>query len=248
MPGVSFSNLNLSRPLEPGDCVRFLDGSPHLIQYVNSSGAYAVPLRSLTREIKAHDGDGGTNVHVVGFQAGGRAISVDSAVELIDPRTLGVDSHEYARYVKMSRKVEGMAKRKGIKLGEFDQSDYVDPAAGLDGSDVSDGHSLDVVSATPDSEEVPVAKKAKAGNGAVKGKARAEKPPKTVRQCACGCGGQTSGHFVPGHDSRLHGWIRKLADGRMDPKELPAKVRSALELTPTKNGYKAGNPHFYRGE
>lgn len=54
-------------------------------------------------------------------------------------------------------------------------------------------------------------------------KAKANARPavqKTVRPCGCGCGGETMSHFIPGHDARYKGWMKKLADGRLDQAEL----------------------------
>lgn len=56
---------------------------------------------------------------------------------------------------------------------------------------------------------------------AAKAKANAKpKAPKTVRKCGCGCGGDTTAFFVPGHDARYKGWMKKLADGKIDQAEL----------------------------
>ena len=52
---------------------------------------------------------------------------------------------------------------------------------------------------------------------AAKAKASARpKTPKTVRSCGCGCGGETMGFFVPGHDARYKGWMKKLGTGELD--------------------------------
>jgi hypothetical protein len=38
----------------------------------------------------------------------------------------------------------------------------------------------------------------------------------TVNVCWCGCGGETKGKFVPGHDSKFHGLAKKVARGEAD--------------------------------
>ena len=78
------------------------------------------------------------------------------------------------------------------------------------------------------------------------GQAKREKVPKQVRKCICGCGSDTQGFFAPGHDSRFHGWIAKLADGRMEPKDIPQSVRNGLNLQKTKTGYRAQNPNYFK--
>jgi len=52
---------------------------------------------------------------------------------------------------------------------------------------------------------------------AAKAKANARpKVVKTVRACACGCSGETMSYFIPGHDARYKGWLKKIGDGRTD--------------------------------
>ena len=45
---------------------------------------------------------------------------------------------------------------------------------------------------------------------------------KPTRPCYCGCGGETQGRFVPGHDARFHGWARKIAKGELTMDEVVA--------------------------
>lgn len=52
---------------------------------------------------------------------------------------------------------------------------------------------------------------------AAKAKAnKKERPPKTVRACGCGCGGETTAYFVPGHDARYKSWMKQLGEGKID--------------------------------
>jgi hypothetical protein len=76
-------------------------------------------------------------------------------------------------------------------------------------------------------------------------KANGKAVEKTVRACACGCGEETMSYFVPGHDARYKGWIKRLADGRIDAsgkdaktgeKVISAKVLGAMGLKKTKDG------------
>lgn len=56
---------------------------------------------------------------------------------------------------------------------------------------------------------------------AAKAKANAKpKAERKVRQCGCGCGEETMSYFVPGHDARFKGWLKKVGDGRMSLDEL----------------------------
>jgi hypothetical protein len=233
--------------LKPGDVIRLLDGTAHLVQYVNSAGAYIVPLVGVNREI---------NGRTVTFNAGGKTISAHSLVERVKPEALGGYSQEYKRYVSMVKSLEAneaMAKRmkgKGVNLGEFDQTELADGWEGqakatvvIDGQEITIG-----VGTSAESGEAAMAKsaakkvKAKAkANGAAKSKA-----PKTVRDCVCGCKTQTTGFFAPGHDARVHGWIKKLAAGKMKPSEIPAAVRNGLNLQETKEGFKARSPHYWQ--
>lgn len=242
----AFLDAATSKPLRAGDLFRDVDGDYHLVQYVNSSGAYAVPLRGKEREIAGH------TVH---FHGGGRTISLTSTVEHVTLATLrtalGVSSQEYRRCVKLLAGSEGteagMARKKvntgpdavGVTFDEFDTTEIAED----EGTSAAE-------SATPDTNEAVMAKKAAA---------KAAKPAKSVRKCACGCKGETTSYFVPGHDSRLHSWIKKLADGRIDGdgyevngegkrgnKVVPAETLKALDLKKTAKGYQAKEPHFYK--
>lgn len=235
--------------LKPGEVFRDIEGAFHLVQYVNTSGAYAVPLASNIRQI----GD-----KTVSFTSGGKTISVWSTVERVDPLSMGGNSQEYRRYVKMVAALEeqGMASRRkappanapGVGFSDFDSSSLTELE-----SLANDGHSDGDDSATPESEgSTDMAKKA-----AKAAKVKKVKTPRTVRNCACGCGGETTGYFVPGHDARMHGWIKKLGDGRIDingkdaksgEKIIPNAVLKSLVLTKTAKGAKAGAPHFWNAE
>jgi len=71
----------------------------------------------------------------------------------------------------------------------------------------------DKLAAKPNGAAKPLygaAAKAKANSGS------RPKPVKTVRACGCGCGGETMAYFVPGHDARYKGWLKKLASGELD--------------------------------
>lgn len=74
------------------------------------------------------------------------------------------------------------------------------------------------------------------------------KKEKTVRPCACGCSGQTTAFFVPGHDARFKGWLLKIERGEKEVSSLPPAIQSAYKwkkkgkgMIPTTN-YK-GEPH-----
>ena len=43
-----------------------------------------------------------------------------------------------------------------------------------------------------------------------------------TNECQCGCGTATRGNFAPGHDARVHGWQKKIANGQMKMGEIPA--------------------------
>lgn len=244
-----FSFTSPDRKLQTGDCIKYVDGSFHFIQYVNSSGAYAVPLSSITREIKGHEAQ---------FTSGGRTISAYAVCEVINPLQMGGNSHEYRRYVRMVRSLEegtlmvNVEGKMGVTFDEFDSTPYHDPISDLD---EAVGHTV-LTEAEIDarSKEGKMAKKAaakRAGNGATK----REKTPAKVRNCTCGCGTETTGYFAPGHDARFHGWTKKLADGRIqrngkDAKSgeavVPTSVLNKLNLVAKGEGFKATTPEYYK--
>ncbi len=51
---------------------------------------------------------------------------------------------------------------------------------------------------------------------------------RTIRKCACGCGGNTQSRFVPGHDSTLKGMKIRVERGLWD-KENPEDEIAQLD-------------------
>ena len=95
--------------------------------------------------------------------------------------------------------------------------------------------------------KLKAAKEAKAAEKAAEPKK--EKVAKTPNKCKCGCGGDTGGFFIPGHDARFKSWLLKIERGQAKPEELlTPEVRASYTwkksgkgLIPTKT-YK-GEPH-----
>lgn len=58
--------------------------------------------------------------------------------------------------------------------------------------------------------------------------AKAPKTPKALNLCGCGCASPCRSRFLPGHDAKLHGWIKKLAAGNMALTDLPAMVKDGM--------------------
>lgn len=52
--------------------------------------------------------------------------------------------------------------------------------------------------------------------------------PKPLKPCKCGCGGQTRSLWVPGHDSRMRGWILRVERGYVKLSEIPDGERQAV--------------------
>ena len=59
-----------------------------------------------------------------------------------------------------------------------------------------------------------------------------ERKPKVakapINPCGCGCGELVVNNFRMGHDGRFHGWLKRLAAGKMSLKELPTQVRKGM--------------------
>lgn len=72
------------------------------------------------------------------------------------------------------------------------------------------------------------------------------KKEKTVKPCRCGCGGQTTAFFVPGHDARFKGWLMKVEKGEKKVAELPEAVQKGYKWI--KRGKGAIPTTNYRGE
>lgn len=104
-------------------------------------------------------------------------------------------------------------------------------------------------------KEAQAAKKAakKAENDAAKAarkeaRAAIAASKKQVKPCKCGCGEETTAHFVMGHDARFKGQLLRVERGQLKVSELPKAVQTAYKwvkkgdgFIPTTN-YK-GEPH-----
>jgi hypothetical protein len=144
------------------------------------------------------------------------------------------------RVTRKSPSSEGSPETDAALLDAFDSTPISDPAEGL-----TDG---DMVTARPTTkrEESMAKRAAKAAKANGKAKSAPKvKAEKVMKPCACACGGETASYFCPGHDARMHGWIKKLAEGTIEPKDVPKTVVNKLQLTQTSKGYKASKPHFW---
>ena len=71
---------------------------------------------------------------------------------------------------------------------------------------------------------------------AAKAKANAKpKAERKVRDCACGCGEETMSYFVPGHDARFKGWLKRIARG--DEHGMPKKVYNSYTWKKKGDGF-----------
>lgn len=75
----------------------------------------------------------------------------------------------------------------------------------------------------------PTPKVTKSGLPAMPRLPRARKP-KPAQDCSCGCGGQTrGGRFIPGHDSRLKGWLLRVERKVVTLDQIPEGEREAVK-------------------
>lgn len=66
---------------------------------------------------------------------------------------------------------------------------------------------------------------------------RASKP--ASNPCACGCGHLTKSTFVPGHDSRLRGWVVRVERGVVALADIPDGEREAVQREMARKAAKA---------
>ena len=59
----------------------------------------------------------------------------------------------------------------------------------------------------------------------------------TGARCACGCGEGARKHFKAGHDARYIGRLKRVADGRLKPGDLPKVMRDAVKLKKSGDGW-----------
>jgi hypothetical protein len=74
-----------------------------------------------------------------------------------------------------------------------------------------------------------------------------EKPSKEIRDefypCPCGCGQTPEGEvFMPGHDGRVCGWIRKIDTGKYKPGQFTQEIHN-IHAAWVKDGSPGGNVH-----
>lgn len=70
----------------------------------------------------------------------------------------------------------------------------------------------------------PLPRLPKSGNGA------RERKPKPVQDCTCGCGGKTTGAWVPGHDARARGWAMRIGRGLLKMADVPENERPGAKF------------------
>lgn len=56
------------------------------------------------------------------------------------------------------------------------------------------------------------------------------KAAKALRPCCCGCGELVAGSFRMGHDARFHGWMKRIADGKLDPATIAPSAVALMSL------------------
>jgi len=54
--------------------------------------------------------------------------------------------------------------------------------------------------------------------------------PRPTKPCTCGCGGQTAGLWVPGHDARAKGYALRIERDIMKLSDVPANERAGAEF------------------
>ena len=65
----------------------------------------------------------------------------------------------------------------------------------------------------------------------------ARQPKPKTNPCACGCPMLTAGRFVPGHDSRLRGWMLRLERGLETTGITPGELKAATAALKEAGGH-----------
>lgn len=123
--------------------------------------------------------------------------------------------------------------------------DFSDSMGGIEIEVVQGGAILYTIGGEQEEEEKPVGKpkkqakvtdikegKDKAAAKKATAPAKKETPakaPKEKGDCVCGCGTKTGGTFAPGHDGRVHGWMKQVAAGTKKLKELPESAQKYIK-------------------
>lgn len=81
------------------------------------------------------------------------------------------------------------------------------------------------------------------------GETVATRTPKEPKACKCGCGGTTTGYFVPGHDARFKSWLLQIERGQKKPEELLTEaVRQSYTWKKTADGKGLMPTTTYKGQ
>lgn len=103
----------------------------------------------------------------------------------------------------------------------------VDPSTNRLRSEVMEAQTVEGATAEAPRKQFRAAlpRKGKATGKAARPSRKGEKMAKaktggSVKPCACGCGGETTGFFVQGHDARFKGWLLKIERGEAKKEKL----------------------------
>lgn len=188
------------RRLQRGDIFRTPGGVVAVIVYVNESRAYCKPLSGKQRQFAPGSGE------TASFESLGESFN-------ISPNSAVAQCHrESLNPVQLDRLERIMA---ATEIAETTQSTR--------GAAIPGMTRAQKLARKPKSEARPLGTKAN-GKGKAERKAAA---PKTVQKCKCGCGEETGGFFVPGHDARFKGKLLRIERGEDTPEKiLGARVAS----------------------
>jgi hypothetical protein len=270
--------------LEPGDVVDVFSSGNCVVDYVNSSGAFVVPLTPVIRTVRGHDRKTGAPT-VVQFkqQKDGFTISARAGVKLVG-KVEGYTSRDDRRHATMGTRegaLKAAATRAKNRAAAKGGAEPVDTAAAATqeqtdsaatsqveapstgdtdatAAEVMAASEPDLINVAPEpgsdlgvdapEGEDNVAKKTKTNRKTGQARARQPKAEKVLKACACGCGEQTGGYFVQGHDARFKGWMLKIERGEAKKSELlkPSVIR-AYDWVGTRGGGERATTN-YKGE
>lgn len=200
--------------LKAGEYIRLYSTGPvYKVETVNKSRAYCIPLKKQLVKVQALDPESGVAIdrEFDKSKDGGISIAVMSLVTKIteEEALASVDTVNQRQPVK---------KREDTTMGAS-----AIPVAGSGKSArerEKDRRSAQASKRQGRAATIPGTRKV--------ARSAKEKAPRTVRKCFCGCGEETMSYFVPGHDARFHGWLRKIAKGEMKPEDLKKAIRDVI--------------------
>lgn len=116
------------------------------------------------------------------------------------------------------------AQREAAKAAKAQAATQSTPAAKSETTSTESAPQSKAAKAVKEGGLPPLPKLPKSGNGS------RERKVKPIVDCTCGCGGKTTGAWVPGHDARARGWAIRIERDVIKMSDVPENERPGAKF------------------